>query len=340
MTSTNLHGLTQKDYIGAKSTLSTGCGHDSITSNLIKACFQADIDPGDVIKISGIGCSSKTPTYFMNQSFGFNSIHGRMAPLATGALVANKNLQCIGISGDGDSASIGIGGFLHMIRRNLPIIYIIENNSVYGLTKGQLSATADSEMHSKSGEGNPFTEMDLCALAIQLECPFVARSFSGDNKQLVSLLKAAFSCQGTAIIDIVSPCVTFANHDSSTKSFSYVKTNKSSLHDLGFIPAEEEISADYEPGTDLLVEMHDGSHLVLKKKEDYEYDISNKIKALEVIEQAHQEHKILTGLFYWNPKKANLFESLDLPETPLRDLDHASLSLTEAQLESLQNQYR
>ncbi|MCB0413597.1 MAG: hypothetical protein KDD50_04650, partial [Bdellovibrionales bacterium] len=232
----NKIGLSKNDYKGAESTLCTGCGHDSVTNHLISALFQLDINPHQLIKISGIGCSSKTPTYFSNASFGFNSIHGRMAPLATGAGVANRQLKVVGISGDGDTASIGIGGFAHLIRRNIPMVYIVENNGVYGLTKGQFSATADLETKGKHGEKNVFENIDLCSLAIELGCGFVARSFSGNAKELVPLIEAAFKHNGTAFIDVISPCVTFANHDGSTKSYNSLKETLESLHTIDFVP--------------------------------------------------------------------------------------------------------
>lgn len=318
--STNQLGLTKKDYVGAKSTLCTGCGHDSVTNAIITAYFQSGIKPHTVAKLSGIGCSSKTPTYFMNQAHGFNSIHGRMAPLATGVKIANQSLNVIGISGDGDTASIGLGGFTHLVRRNLPMVYIVENNGVYGLTKGQFSATADKESTLKSGEGNDFEAIDISSLAIELGCGFVARSFSGDAKQLVPILDAAMRHPGTSVIDIISPCITFANHEGSTRSYNYVKEHKKALQDIGFFQPEEEIEADYIEGDTQTIEMHDGSHLTLKKIDSKEHDVSDGLNAMKLIREARINGEVLTGLFYHDPQKANINQSLNLCEQPLTEL--------------------
>lgn len=338
--SSNDLGLTRKDYQGAKSTLCTGCGHDSITNSLITALFQASINPYSLAKMSGIGCSSKTTNYFLDKSSGFNSIHGRMAPVATGAKVANHNLQVVGISGDGDTASIGLGGFAHLIRRNLPMVYVVENNGVYGLTKGQFSATADEGSTLKSGVVNQFQSMDLCSMAIELGASFVARSFSGDAKQLVPLLKAAFQHEGTAFIDVISPCITFANHEGSTKSYTSVKEMTAQLQELGYYTPKQEISVDYEEGAAQTVELHDGSHLQLKKIDSRCHDVTNGKKALELLYDSRQENEFLTGLFYYNKETASYTDSLKLPPNGLAALNEKELRPQESQFKELMTQFR
>lgn len=314
---TNKIGLTRNDYKGGNSTLCTGCGHDSISSNIIAAFFQSGINPYNIAKMSGIGCSSKTPAYFSSKSHGFNTVHGRMAPVSTGVKLANKNLQLIGVSGDGDTASIGMGGFVHMIRRNLPIAYVVANNGVYGLTKGQFSATADKGAKLKGGDLNPFDNIDLCSLALELGCSFVARSFSGDIKQLVPLLSAALKHNGTALVDVVSPCVTFNNHPGSTKSYDYVKEHKISLQELGLIEPNEEIKVDYPEGESQRVDMPDGSHLMLKKVNPKSHDVNNLGAALNLIRESKKSGEILTGLFYVDPKTNSLVDSMKLPSKSL-----------------------
>ncbi len=333
--SENSLGLKRLDYKGAKSTLCSGCGHDSITNNIISSLFLSSINPHKVVKLSGIGCSSKTPTYFLDKSFGFNSIHGRMAPCATGAKIANHTNNMIGISGDGDTASIGLGGFSHLLRRNLPMVYIVENNGVYGLTKGQFSATADVGSSQKSGELNPHAPIDLCALAIQLGCTFVARSFSGDSKQLVPLLQAAFKHKGTAVIDIISPCVTFANHEGSTKSYDAVKENKIALQELGFIAKEAEITADYDEGYNQTITLSDGSQLLLKKLDSKDHDVSNSAKALIKLNEAVENKELLTGLFYFKPGKDTFIDYLNLSDTPLSQLNEAVSRLKKEDFDSV-----
>lgn len=335
---TNQLGLTRKDYSGSPSTLCVGCGHDSVTNQIISALFKSGVKPTSVIKLSGIGCSSKTPNYFLNQSHGFNSIHGRMAPLATGAKLANRNLMTIGVSGDGDTASIGLGGFAHLLRRNLPMIYLIENNGVYGLTKGQFSATADYEAKAKTGELNPFKTVDLCSLAIEMGCGFVARSFSGDMKQMIPLIEAATRHEGTALIDVLSPCVTFANHDGSTKSYDYVKEHKVSLQELGFVQPNEEITVDYEEGTQQTVKLPDGSQLILNKLEK-EYDYSNALRAQQRLSESRHKGEVLTGLIYYDPMKTNLIETLNLAETPLSELNENELRPSHQQLQEILTAY-
>src|ERR1700757_1842117 len=279
---TNRIGLPIVDYRGGKSTLCAGCGHNAISERIIDAMFEMGVPPERVIKMSGIGCSSKSPAYFMSRSHSFNTVHGRMPSVSTGAMLANRNLIALGVSGDGDTASIGIGQFVHLMRRNLPIIYIIEDNGVYGLTKGQFSATADLGSKLKSGVINDLPPIDTCAMAITLGATFVGRSFSGDKKQLHAMLKAAIAHKGTVMLDVVSPCVTFNDHEGSTKSYKYMKDHEEPLHDLNFVPYFEEIDVEYDEGTTTSVQMHDGSKLLLKKLE-HEYDPKDKINAVHRI---------------------------------------------------------
>jgi 2-oxoglutarate ferredoxin oxidoreductase subunit beta len=316
---TNRIGLTMADYKGAPSTLCDGCGHDAITAQIIKAFYELGIAPHQVVKLSGIGCSSKTPAYFLNRAHGFNSVHGRMPSVATGANMANKDMLLIGVSGDGDTASIGLGQFAHLVRRNLPIIYIVENNGVYGLTKGQFSATADLGSKAKGGKLNEYTPIDLCGLAIELGCGFVGRSFAGDPKQLVALLKAAACHKGTAVLDVISPCVTFNNHEGSTKSYKYAKEMETPLHELGFIPFYEQITVDYDPGAVQDVELHDGSHLRLKKL-DKGYDPQNRALAITTMLKASEEKQFLTGLLFIDEKKPDFVSMMDLVDAPLASL--------------------
>lgn len=323
-TKTNTQGLSKVEYKGGKSTLCTGCGHDSITNHIMSAYFQANVNPYDVAKLSGIGCSSKTPAYFLNRSHGFNSLHGRMAPLATGVNMANKNLKLIGISGDGDTASIGLGGFAHLIRRNVPIVYLCYNNGVYGLTKGQFSATSEKEATLKDGTVNHFGEIDLCSLAINLGCGFVARSFSGDAKQLVPLIQAAIHHNGTAFIDIISPCITFNNHDSSSKSFVAVKDHKINLQELGIIEAQSEISVDYEEGSLEEIEMHDGTILTLKKIDSKAHDVHNRLEAMQLLAKHDQTKELLTGLFFIDEKSKSLPENMNLIDEALHSVNESS----------------
>ena len=330
----------EKDsYKGGRSTLCTGCGHDSITSQIINAYFKSNVNPYKVAKVSGIGCSSKTPAYFLKKSHGFNSLHGRMAPVATGAKLANHELQIIGVSGDGDTASIGLGGFIHAIRRNLPIVYIIENNGVYGLTKGQFSATADQKSTLKTGEQNPFPDIDLCTLALNLGATFVGRSFSGDSKQLVPMIQAAIAHKGTAIIDIISPCVTFNNHAGSTKSYDATKENLVTLQELGFIPPFEEKTVDYPEGQSQEVEMHDGSVLTLRKLSSDELNLEDRISAITLIEEFKKQGQVLTGLFHINENSDDLSTSLQLTDKPLVELSDEDLIPSEESLQSILTKY-
>ncbi len=321
---TNQIGLSLNDYKGAVSTLCAGCGHDAVTGQIVRAFFQRGVDPQRVAKFSGIGCSSKTPAYFLNRAHGINSVHGRMPSVATGALLANRDLMGIGISGDGDTASIGMGQFIHMVRRNVPLIYIIENNGVYGLTKGQFSATADIGSTLKSGVINDLPPVDLCSLAIELGASFVARSFSGDPKQLAVLLEAAIAHKGLAVLDVISPCVTFNNHEGSTKSYTYAKQNEIPLHEIGFVPASETLDVDYEPGETKVVQLDDGSRITLKKIER-DFDPADRLEALSMLRRSYDEGTFLTGLFYVNPEQETLTDMLKIHETPLAHLREADL---------------
>ncbi|MDP2600607.1 MAG: 2-oxoacid:ferredoxin oxidoreductase subunit beta [Deltaproteobacteria bacterium] len=331
---TNRLGLTRQNYTGSPSTLCPGCGHDSVTSSIITACFEVGIDPQQLIKMSGIGCSSKTPAYFMSQSFAFNSVHGRMPSVATGAMLANTDLKCIGISGDGDTASIGLGQFMHLLRRNVPMVYIIDNNGVYGLTKGQFSATADKGSKLKSGLANDFPPIDCCAMAIELKCSFVARSFSGDNKQLVPLIKAALSHKGTALLDVISPCITFNNHEGSTMSYDSVRAHDIPLHEIGFVPAVEPIKAEFDPGTTKDIELPDGSHIRLKKI-DRDYDPTNRIGALDTIEKSRSKGEWLTGLLYIREGEPDYNTLMHLSKTPLAHMSEKELRPSETVLKEI-----
>jgi len=307
----NIIGLTRSDYKGLESTLCNGCGHDSISSQIITACYELGVRPERIVKFSGIGCSSKSPAYFMSRSFGFNALHGRMPSVAQGALLANHTLQGLGVSGDGDTGSIGLGQFMHLIRRNLRMVYIIENNGVYGLTKGQFSATADVGQELKHAGRNELPPIDLCRAAIVADCGFVARSFAGDPKQVVPLIKAALSYRGTAVLDIISPCVTFNNRDDSTKSYTWGKAHDERINDFGFVMSQEEIQVDYAEGETKEVELFDGSKIVLKKL-DNSHDPTDKQAALRLLTQAHDEQLFITGLLYINTERPNLAETYHL----------------------------
>ncbi len=315
----NLAGLSKADYRGNPTTLCQGCGHNSISSQIIAACYELDIVPEDVVKFSGIGCSSKSPTYFLNRSFGFNGLHGRMPSLATGALFADHNLKGIGVSGDGDTASIGMGQFKHAVRRNLRLVYIVENNGVYGLTKGQFSATAETGLTLKSQGTNPYMPVDIAWEALVGHATFVARSFAGDPKQVKELIKAAFSHDGIAVLDIISPCVTFNNQDSATHSYAWGKEHEVALHELSYVPPAEEIMVDYKQGENVEVTMHDGSLVVLQKL-DREYDPTDRSEAIRVLEEANACNCLITGLIYIDTDQQSLDEIYNLPETPLNRL--------------------
>jgi 2-oxoglutarate ferredoxin oxidoreductase subunit beta len=315
----NRVGLSVKEYGGLKSTLCVGCGHDVITRQITQALYEMGVAPYKVAKLSGIGCSSKTTAYFADRGHGFNAVHGRMPAIATGAVIANPELLAIGVSGDGDTASIGAGQFVHLLRRNVPMVYVVENNGVYGLTKGQFSATADAGSTLKTGVVNELPAIDLCALAIELGCGYVARSFSGDMKQLLPLLKGAMAHRGTALLDVISPCVTFNNHETSTKSYKWAKDHEEPIQEIGFVPYFEEIIVDYDPGTTQDVTLHDGSHIRLKKLRT-DYDATDKQKAMNLLLEAKQKKEFLTGLMYVEPTKQDFLSLLNLADTPLATL--------------------
>jgi 2-oxoglutarate/2-oxoacid ferredoxin oxidoreductase subunit beta len=317
-------GFTHRDYEGAVSTLCAGCGHDSISGAIIEACFELSIAPHRVAKLSGIGCSSKTPTYFLGNSHGFNSVHGRMPSVLTGANLANRDLIYLGVSGDGDSASIGFGQFAHAIRRGVDMVYIVENNGVYGLTKGQFSATADFGSKSKRGVVNTDAAVDMVAIALQIGATFVARSFSGDKKQLTPLIKAAIEHHGAAFIDVISPCVAFNNHAGSTKSFDYVREHNEAVNRLDFITGRAPINVDYEPGSVELVMQHDGSTLALRKL-DADYDVHDRLAAMNFLQQHAAKGQIVTGLLYVAPEAQDLHGHLNTVDAPLNTLSEKEL---------------
>jgi 2-oxoglutarate/2-oxoacid ferredoxin oxidoreductase subunit beta len=330
----NALGYTHRDYEGSVSTLCAGCGHDSITGAIIQACFELSIEPHRVAKISGIGCSSKTPTYFLGQSHGFNSVHGRMPSVLTGANLANRDLIYLGVSGDGDSASIGLGQFAHAVRRGVNMVYIVENNGVYGLTKGQFSATADRGSKSKRGAVNTDNSIDLVAMALQLGATFVARSFSGDKEQLTPLIKAAIEHQGAAFIDVISPCVAFNNHDGSTKSFDYVREHNIAVNRLDFIIGRAPITVDYAPGEVEVVEQHDGSRLVLRKVAP-EYDPHDRRKAAAYLQESAAAGEIATGLLYVDREPEDLHASFNTVTSPLNALGENELCPGAAALDKI-----
>jgi len=322
---TNALGLTRRDYEGANSTLCAGCGHDSITAAIVEACWANAVVPQNVVKLSGIGCSSKTTAYFVSGGHGFNSVHGRMPSIATGASAANRQLSYIGISGDGDTLSIGLGQFCHAIRRNLHLVYVIENNGVYGLTKGQFSASADIGSRAKKGEVNQQPPIDPVQLAITLGASFVARSFSGDKPQLVPLLQAAMHHRGFALIDILSPCVTFNDHEGSTRSYAYTREHYEEAVHTDFVPPAEQIAVDYAPGQTQAVTMHDGSRVLLRKV-DTHYDATDRATALQVIQERLHQGEYLTGLLYIGSGQPELHELNATPEQPLNQIPYDRLN--------------
>lgn len=315
----NLAGLARSDYKGRPTTLCQGCGHNSISSQIIAATYELSIPPERIIKLSGIGCSSKSPAYFLNRSHGFNALHGRMPSVATGAVMANSSLKAIGVSGDGDTASIGIGQFIHLLRRNVPMTYIIENNGVYGLTKGQFSATADKGQTLKKIGVNPFMPVDVCMEALIANCGFIARGFAGDPKQVKELIKAAIVFKGTSVLDIISPCVTFNNRDESTKSYAWGKSHLDPVNDVTWIPKREEITMELAPGEINEVDLHDGSTLVLKKLEP-EYDPTDRMAALHMLNDTCCGGILVTGLIFIDESQQDLAEVEDLVSTPLSQL--------------------
>jgi 2-oxoglutarate ferredoxin oxidoreductase subunit beta len=330
----NIIGLAKPDYKGLESTLCNGCGHDSISSQIITACYEMGVKPEGIVKFSGIGCSSKSPAYFMSRSFGFNSLHGRMPSVAQGALMANHTLQGIGVSGDGDTGSIGIGQFIHLVRRNVRMVYVIENNGVYGLTKGQFSATSDIGQELKHAGKNELPPIDLCREAIVAECGFVARSFAGDPKQVVPLIKAALAHRGTAVLDIISPCVTFNNREESTKSYSWGKEHDERVNDFGFVMSQDEITVEYEPGEAKEVELYDGSKIILKKV-DESHDPTDKQAALRLLTEAHDKQQFITGLLYVNGDRQNLAETFLLSDTPLAHFQQDKLRPSRESLQKI-----
>ena len=312
-------GYTKHDYEGGLSTLCAGCGHDSISAAIVQACYEMNIEPHKVAKMSGIGCSSKTPAYYLGNSHGFNSVHGRMPSVTTGAILANKDLIYLGVSGDGDSASIGMGQFVHAVRRNLNMVYIVMNNGCYGLTKGQDSATADVGSVSKAGSVNPFESIDLAGLALELGGTFVAQSFSGDKDQLVPLLKAAISHNGFALLNIISPCVTFNNNPGSTKSYDWVRDHMEATATIDLVPLQTEITTEYADGSRQEVMMHDGTKILLEKI-DQDWDPNDRVSAVRALHASRAEGRILTGLLYLDEQSKNLHQILNTTATPLNKL--------------------
>ena len=336
----NVIDLEKSEHTGGKSSLCPGCGHDQISSVIIQAAWENGIPPEGIAKMSGIGCSSKTPAYFLGKSHGFNTVHGRMPSVTTGANMVNRSLSFIAVTGDGDTASIGIGQFIHAIRRNIDMVYIIENNGVYGLTKGQYSATVEKGSRKKKGEANLQPPIDLCAMAINLGCSFVARSFSGSKKQLTSLIRAAMGHHGMAVIDVISPCVTFSNNDESYKSYNYVKANDEVLHLLDYIPHFTPIGeVDIPEGEYDDIEMFDGSTLRLETIGS-EHDPSDAVSALKAIHQAEGENKHVTGLLYYDPDQQTADEALGLTEAPLSSLDEAEMRPSKQSLDDINAAFR
>ena len=330
----NRVGRTRRDYEGKISTLCAGCGHDSISAAIIQACWELDIEPHRVAKLSGIGCSSKTPDYFLGASHGFNTVHGRMPSVLTGANLANRDLLYLGVSGDGDSASIGLGQFAHAMRRGVNMVYIVENNGVYGLTKGQFSATADRGSRSKKGVVNPESAVDLIGIALQLGASYVGRSFSGDKEQLVPLIKGAISHRGAAFIDIISPCVAFNNHAGSTKSYDYVREHNEAVSRIDFISGRQEITTSYEPGTVVDVEQHDGTTLRLRKLRP-DYDPTDRVAAMNQVQSHQARGEVATGLLYIESQASDLHEALHTSEKALNTLREDSLCPEAATLEKI-----
>lgn len=331
----NSAGLSKNDYRGAPSTLCLGCGHNAIANQIIAACYELNLVPEKVAKFSGIGCSSKSPTYFLSRSFGFNGLHGRMPSLALGAMFGDHTLEAIGVSGDGDTASIGFGQFKHTVRRNLPMVYIVENNGVYGLTKGQFSATADKGLSLKKQGTNPYLPIDIAMEALVSGASFVARSFAGDPKQVKELIKAAFSHKGIAVIDIISPCVTFNNQEGALHSYTFGKEHEVPLHDISYVPPRDEITVeDFEEGTSREVTLFDGSSLILKKL-DKEYDPTNRWEAIHMLEDAHRSNELVTGLIYIDPDQPTMYDHYNLPDEPLNRMKESQLRPSRQSLDAI-----
>lgn len=332
-------GLTRRDYEGSVSTLCAGCGHDSVSAAIIQACADLSLPPHRFAKVSGIGCSSKTPSYFLNKSHGLNSVHGRMPSVMTGANLANRELICIGVSGDGDSASIGMGQFAHIVRRRINMLYLVDNNGTYGLTKGQFSATNDKGSTNKKGVPNLYEPIDLVSMALQIGASFVARSFSGDKAQLVPLIQAGLKHKGLAFIDVISPCVAFNNHAGSTKSYEYVRDHSGKVVSVDYIAGGPEITADYAPGTSTDVDMPDGSVLRLNKL-DAQYDPHDRVAALTHVQRAQQRGDVVTGLLYVDPRAIDCHEIMGTTETPLNSLTEQELCPGNAALAAINDSYR
>ena len=335
----NRLGLEVVQYKGSKTTLCAGCGHNAISERIVECFYEMGVDPMNVAKFSGIGCSSKSPAYFLGMSHGFNAVHGRMPAIATGATLANRNLVGLGVTGDGDTASIGIGQFMHLVRRNMPMIYVIEDNGVYGLTKGQFSATADLGSTQKSGAANDLPPFDCCALALKWGATLVARSFSGDKKQLQAILKTAIAHRGLAVIDVVSPCVTFNDHEGSTKSYSYVKEHEEQLHELDFVPFFEDISVEIPEGEVRDVQMHDGSHLRIRKL-GRDFDPTNRFAALAALEEAETKGEVLTGILYVNTQKPTFIDLLNMVDDPVATLPQSRVRPPKSALDQVMEELR
>ncbi|MCL4401463.1 MAG: 2-oxoacid:ferredoxin oxidoreductase subunit beta [Acidobacteria bacterium] len=335
----NRIGLDVLSYKGGKTTLCAGCGHNAISERIIECFYELGVEPWRVAKFSGIGCSSKSPAYFLNLAHGFNGVHGRMPAIATGAILANRDIKGIGLSGDGDTASIGIGQFMHLLRRNPPLIYIIENNGVYGLTKGQFSATADLGSKLKTGVVNDLPPFDCCALALRWGATFVARSFSGDKRQLQAILKAAIVHDGLSVIDVISPCVTFNDHEGSTKSYSFMKDHEEPLHELDFIPSYEDISVEIPKGEGMDVQMHDGSRLRIRKL-DRDYNPTSRLVAVTALEEADRQNEVLTGILYVNTEKPNFLEMLNMEDEPLATLPESKTRPSKEALDEIMEELR
>ena len=335
----NAIGLTRRDYEGTITTLCAGCGHDSITAAIIQAFWDLSIAPHRVAKLSGIGCSSKTPAYFLKEAHGFNGVHGRMPALVTGANAANRDVIYIGVSGDGDSLSIGLGQLAHAIRRNVNVLYVLENNGVYGLTKGQFSASADRGSLSKRGDANTMEAIDGCLLALTLGATFVARSFSGDKAQLVPILKAGLAHRGFAFVDVISPCVTFNDHEGSTKSYAYTREHNVEIVNADFVPPRAMITAEYEAGSVRSVVLHDGATVRLRKLAE-DYDPTDRDRAYAYIRERQQAGEVVTGLLYLSPDSRDLHDQSDTVDVPLTTVPYEQLCPGNAELQKLQARFR
>ena len=330
----NRLGLEVVSYKGGKTTLCAGCGHNAISQRIVECFYEMGVEPWNVAKFSGIGCSSKSPAYFLNLAHGFNGVHGRAPAISTGAILANHRLIGLVTSGDGDTASIGLGNFMHMLRRNVPMIYLIENNGVYGLTKGQFSATADLGSTLKSGIANDLPPIDCCLMGIEMGASFIARSFSGDKNQLKAILKAAISHKGMAVLDIISPCTTFNDHDGSTKSYSYMKDHDEPVHGVDFVPFFDDIEVEIEEGEVREVQMHDGSKLRLRKL-DREYDPTDRLASMRAIHDAEGRGEVLTGVLYVDSQKETFIDMLGLGTEPLATLPESKVRPSAEALEQV-----